>query len=109
VRPYTNQYKNIKKNKLAGKTKIPLIYYKIFNNSFESIEVHVQANIYDLYDFDYSAPTIMGYDLAQTAATLQIGAVRGVDQIGKIFQVECIIDKIESPLIWEETVFDGQI
>jgi hypothetical protein len=27
VRPYTNQYKNVEKNKLAGKTKIPLIYY----------------------------------------------------------------------------------
>jgi D-tyrosyl-tRNA(Tyr) deacylase len=30
VRPYTHQYKNVKKNKLAGKTKIPLIYYNNF-------------------------------------------------------------------------------
>jgi hypothetical protein len=79
-------------------------FLKISNNSFESTEVHIQANIYDLYDFDYSALAIMGYDLARTAATLQIGAVRGVDQVGKIFQVECIIDKIESPLKWQEVI-----
>jgi hypothetical protein len=56
----------------------------------ETQSVVLQATISDLYDFNYGSG---GTGNAARGATVQVGAVRGTDIAGRIFQVEINIDK----------------